>query len=166
MAVFVLVISSALAANYDLTTTGSSATVNGAIFQQYGTGGGTGVIDSFLRVQNDGTEKGYNTNGALEFDTKGGGFTKSIKLSAVPQVNIGGTLYREFVLDTNESGGGNIYLDLEELQVFTAASGNLTGYVATPPGIGGGTSLIWRLDDGTNNTVIMRQFASGSGQTD
>src|SRR2546430_1422760 len=59
----------------DLTTTGAHATINGTIFAQFtdNSAAGTGLIDSFLRVQNTGAESGYNTdNKTTEFDTKDG----------------------------------------------------------------------------------------------
>ena len=49
----------------------SQAWVGGVLFE-VGTGpGGTGVLDSFVRLAADGTEKGYNTSGRpLPFDEK------------------------------------------------------------------------------------------------
>src|SRR5262245_30688918 len=71
---------------------------------------GTGVIQPFLTIQNNGQERGFNTDvSPPPLDTKrvGGpgqpGFTSTIQLSAIPVVNIGGTNYREFLLDANQS---------------------------------------------------------------
>src|SRR3989442_1746946 len=56
----------AVATTVDLTTAGSSGTLNGALFQQTDPiPTGTGVIDSFVRVSaaNQDIEQGYNTDG-------------------------------------------------------------------------------------------------------
>ena len=49
-----------------------------------------------MRIQNDPTESGYNTNGLLEFNTKSGTFTHAIQLGAIPLVNG----YRQFTLES------------------------------------------------------------------
>src|SRR4051794_34556274 len=88
----------------DLTTAGSQGTINGAIFSQQSLqSAGTGVIDPFVRLQVKGIEQGYNTDGALEFDTKAGLWTHSITLGAIPIVTINNVKYREFLLDINET---------------------------------------------------------------
>jgi hypothetical protein len=161
-----------LAASYDLSTAGSSATINGAIFLQWfdPDGAGTGNFDTFLGIDANGTERGYNTGGTREFDTMGGVHTSSLLLSAVPTVDIGGTTYREFQLDVNESSNTPL-LSLEELQLFTASSGNLTGYAeGPPPSIGGAgeTTLVYDLDtDEEDNTVTLTYALNkGSGWAD
>jgi len=73
---------------------------------------GTGFIDSFLRVQRDGTEQGYNSdffpsNNAFQFQEVGGQWTRPVQLQYVPIVNVGGVLYREFLLDLNQLNGGS-----------------------------------------------------------
>src|SRR5258705_12825115 len=95
---------------------------------------GTGVIQPFVRVQAKPTEKGYNTDGAIEFDTKDnpGNWTHSITPSQVPIVNIGGVNYREFVLDINETKTvAGRFLSMNEFQVFVATTGNLSGFNRT-----------------------------------
>src|SRR5215208_2189090 len=71
---------------------------------------GTGVLQPFVRIQAKPTEEGYNTDGAIEFDTKdhqGQNWTHSITLADVPIVTINNIQYREFVLDINESTAQN-----------------------------------------------------------
>ena len=163
----------ALAASYDLSAAGSSATINGAIFLQWDpdSSAGTGNFNSFLRIQKNGTERGYNTDGTLEFDTKTGTWTHALLLSAVPTVDIGGTLYREFQLDIDQTGADPL-LSLDELQLFTASSNTLTGYSAgPPPSIGGGTTLVYNLDadevgNYVDNTVTLNYSLAGSGRAD
>jgi len=68
-----------LAGMTDLTTAGSSGELNGALFiwtDLDRSSTGTGVIDSFVIIQHDGVEQGYNTDGTLEFDTKEPGHTR------------------------------------------------------------------------------------------
>src|SRR5262249_9638068 len=57
----------------DLTTAGSSGSILNATFLQgTGQGSGTGLIDSFVRLQADGSEQGYNTDFTpFQFDQKG-----------------------------------------------------------------------------------------------
>ena len=152
----------AYGATIDLTTLGSSGTANGGIFEQFSPRStGTGVIDSFLRTQANGTEKGYNTDGTLEWDTKTGIFTHSLLLSDVPTVTISGTVYREFLLDTNETGGGGSELTLDVLKFYVDASNTLTGY----PGSFG--PVAWDLDGVADNNILMdNNLNSGSGSGD
>jgi hypothetical protein len=158
-----------LAASYDLSTAWSSATINGAIFLQWfdEDGAGTGNFDSFLRIQANDTERGYNTDGALEFDSKGGTWTHALLLSEVPTVSVGGTDYREFQLDIDETASSAL-LSLDELQLFTASSDDLTGYAAgPPPSIGGATTLVYNLDADEDNTVTLNYLLNkGSGWAD
>ena len=108
----------------DLTTLGSSGVIDGAIFYQFKAGGaGTGVMDSFVRYKSgtEGVRSGYNTDGALEFDTLGGNFTHSILLNggggqvAIPSISIDGIFYREFPFDINEPGGEGSPLSLDQV---------------------------------------------------
>jgi len=168
---------SAMAATtYDLTALGSSADINGATFLQFDPidSGGTGNFDPFVRIQATGTEKGYNTEGVLEFDEKTGIWTHSLLLSAIPSVYIDGVWYREFQVDINEVDSKS-YLSLNELQIFTAASKTLTGYDAgtppypggTDPSIGAATTLVYNLDAYDDATVDFNYaLQSGSGWAD
>ncbi len=169
---------SAMAATtYNLTGLGSSADINGATFLQFDPidSAGTGNFDSFVRIQATGTEKGYNTdNAVLEFDEKSGTWTHSLLLSAIPSVYIGGVWYREFQVDINETTPKS-YLSLNELQIFTAASPDLTIYDAgtppypggTDPSIGAATTLVYNLDAYDDATVDFDYaLQSGSGEAD
>ena len=118
----------------DLTTAGSSGTINGALFEQWdGQPTGTGVFDPFVRIQHDppppyGIEAGYNTDGTIEFETKDDGghnWTHSLPLSLLVPVMIGGTEYYQFALDIDETNakGGNTgpLLSLDELEIYLQA---------------------------------------------
>jgi hypothetical protein len=152
----------------DLTTAGATGTINGALFEQIDSGStGTGTIESFLRLQASGTEQGYNTDfRPLEFDElTSATFTRSLLLSAVPIIDVGGTFYRQFLLDINESSGGtNSLLSLDALQIFLGASGDLTGYSG---GTLAGLSPIYDLDAGEDNHILLdAALNSGSGSGD
>ena len=93
---------------------------------------GSGVFDSFVRVQNTPTEQGYNTDGTLQFDTSAGNFTHSILVSNIPVVTIGGVNYWELFADINDgNGGANSKISLNDLEVYFTADHNLTGYPFT-----------------------------------
>jgi len=152
----------------------------GAIFAQINVAPtGTGVIDSFLRLQANPSEQGYNTdarsynnagnlsnNGSkTQFDEKSDpNFTtvNSLTLSAVPTVTINGTKYREFFLDINEPGvaGSASLISLDQLEIYLSNSNVLDIYTSGPNGTpsslssqGGATSKqIYSLDTGFNAT--------------
>jgi hypothetical protein len=130
---------------------GSSGYANGAYFEWVDENStGTGVIDSFLRIQATGTERGYNTDGTLEFDTKSS-HTKALLLSAVPTVEIDSVLYREFLLDIGESSAGSEpLLSLDTIEIYLTADRYQTGY----PALG---TKVFDLDIGLDGdaTVIM-----------
>ena len=113
----------------DLTTAGAEGMINGAIFRQFDLrSSGSGVFDTFLKIKDKPTEEGYNTDyRPPEFDENTSPqITRSLLLSSVPIVNIGGTNYREFLLDIDQDV--DTYLSLDELKISLQGSGNLTGY--------------------------------------
>ncbi len=122
---------------------------------------GTGVFDPFVRIQNDVAEKGYNTDGALELDTKQGktggkNWTHSLKLGDIPVSN--GSI--QFLLDINQSqDSDNKYLSLDVLEIFLADSGSLDDYAS---GLG---TLVYDLGDNWVN-IDSSIFHSGSGTGD
>ena len=150
----------------DLTMEGAHGYINGAYFTVADpTGTGSGHIDSFVRIQYNGTpEEGYNTDGTLEFQTKSGAHTHSLLLTNVPVVQIEGVDCREFLLDIDEPGtvsdAGRL-LSLDSMQIFLADSGSLTGY----PSLG---TKIFDLDPvGADNWILLdATLRSGSGSGD
>lgn len=151
----------------DLTTAGSSGAINGAQFFQYTADlpTGTGVFGPFLRVQKNEIESGYNTNGALQFDTKSGPWTHAIKLGDIPLING----YRQFSLDINESTSGtNPLLSLDQVQLFVTSNASLTGYNPTSGTFPTGATKIYDTDTPSgsptsNNWVKLDYTLSGSG---
>ena len=168
----ILVASSALATTLDLTTEGSSGTINGARYFQFtDTGGGSGNIDSFVRYQNatpsGSVTQGYNTDGTFQFDEKSGNFTHSILKNDVPLAQLGGTAYREFVFDINESNKQDeSKLSLDEVQIYVSDVGDLED-----PDFPFGASiatLIYDMDGMMDSWVELDADLSGpgSGQLD
>jgi hypothetical protein len=152
----------------DLTTPGVSGSINGAIFEQTNTQPtGTGVIHSFLRLQNvasqSNVEQGYNTDARpLQFDeNKSPNFTRSLHLSELPQIDVGGVLYREMLLDINQKSS-QPFLSLDELRIYVAGVGNLTGYASQQlAGLSAGYDL------GTGNWIKLdARINHGSGSGD
>ena len=177
ISVIALMVASAQAATeYNLAYVGAQATVNGARFMQWDepTPMGSGTIDGFLRIQGPsgagGPQHGYNTNGALEFDTKSSVNTHALLLSDIPIVTLGGISYREFLLDINQSQGHHI-LSLDEVVFYRAAAGALSGYSPDPvtrnstnPAFG---APLYDLDAGGDNYVKLDdQWGAGSGKGD
>ncbi|MHC4911463.1 MAG: PEP-CTERM sorting domain-containing protein [Planctomycetota bacterium] len=144
----------------DLTTLYSSGSANGALFYQFDEiPTGSGLIDSFVRIQASGVQHGYNTDGTLEFDTKPGVFTHSIQISDIPTIDIGGTLYRELMLDINQNG--EPILSVDEIRIALWDTGNLSGYSSIF------ASPIWDLDAGGDNRIMLDDtLNAGSGHGD
>ena len=68
---------------------------------------GTGNMNTFVRVQNRGTEHGYNHSLGhnVPWDTKAGIHTHDIQMQDLATVTINGVNYFQFLLDINESSG-------------------------------------------------------------
>jgi hypothetical protein len=157
---------SASATDYDLTSTGATATVNGALFKQISPQStGTGVLDPFLRVQADNVEEGYNTSAKpAPMDDKSGSWTHDLLLSSLAVTNIGGSAYYGFMLDVNEnSGDSNNLVSLDAVQIYTSTTaGQNTGSLTSLVG-----SLRFNLDAASDNTVLLDYaLNSGSGSGD
>jgi hypothetical protein len=158
----------ASAAVVDLTPgSGSTGTINGATYSFNKLRGGTGNIQSFVRIQATGTEQGYNTtvssNSALPFNETYGSFTHNLQLNEIPIIEVSGVDYFEFLLDVNESsGGGNEFISLDLVQIYTSPTpGQNTTNVAT---LG---TLRYDMDAGPNSHVRLDySLNSGSGTTD
>lgn len=155
---------------YDVLEPSASATVNDAIFAPFDPDDstGTGNFEPFVRVQGNGVESGYNTDGAIEFQTKSGKWTHSLLFDDVPLVNVGGTWYREFLLDIDQNGGPGRYLSLDQLIISLESEPDLTGYPGTNY-VNFGGPVAYSLDDALENSAIVmdaRLFGPGSGSGD
>ena len=166
LAVFLAAVGGRVSAGtLDLTSTGASGFINGGFFQQMSQQPtGTGVIDSFVRLQKNGIEQGYNTDARpVQFDEKKDAtFTHSLLLSSVPVVNINGTNYRQFLLDINETNtSSGRLLSLDQLQIFQGKTGDASNY----PNLG---TKIYDMNAGAGGNSILLDYGlnSGSGSGD
>ena len=175
------------ATSCDLFTAGSSCTINGAIYTQVPERPtGSGVIDSFVRIDTPGgsvtpSEQGYNTS-VRPLPQSGGGqvnqytntsltFTHDLSLGSVP---ISGG-FRQFLLDINEANSNPIdaRLTLDRVLIFVTPTAlldpvlTLTALSGTLTGNGGTFNPIYNLDNGGDNWVNLNYaLNTGSGSGD
>lgn len=124
---------------------------------------GSGIFDAFVRIQADDNERGYNTDGDLEFDTKGGNFTHSIKVSEIPIVpcesldgsETGTGLCWELFADLNESDSTK-NISLDDFEIYFTTDDELTDYNAA------WGAPVYASDD----RVLINDVNQGSGRGD
>jgi hypothetical protein len=128
---------------------------------------GTGLIDPFVRIQDNGTESGHNTTGTLVKDEKD---AEALQLDHLPISVINGVTYYEFLLDANENDNATGRLiSLNNVQICVAATSNLTGTTS-----GGGPNADRTACPGTlkysfgtygsnTNNILLDYDLSGSG---
>ena len=135
---------------------------------------GSGVFHAFFRVQADGSERGYNTDGRpLQFDEKTSkSFTHSALLVDVPLVNYTkyfpeADLFYEFQLDINQLASSS-FMSLDYFQVWTTNNKNQLGYDHATHSFTSGATLIYDLhDNGDPNWIKMDyRWNTGSGKRD
>jgi hypothetical protein len=159
-----LQIAPANATMVDLTTAGSSGTINGALFQQVGPQPtGSGVIDPFVRISaaNQSIVQGFNTDARpLQFDENTSAtFTHSLLLSSLATVTIGGSTYYQFLLDINQTANEPL-LSLDQLKIYVQNTGN----IATLAGL---TNLVYNMDAGGDSYIKLNYgLNTGSGSGD
>jgi hypothetical protein len=168
------------ATEYDIRGAGN-VSINGAIFEEYTLAGstGTGVFHPFLQVNGKGGHPkspvyGFSTDidPLSDFCVSGvpgttGIFyttepTYQVLLTELPKVTHNGTLYVEFMLDSNQAkNDASRQLSWDQLKVYQT---NATAI--TYPQLSALTP-IWDLDSGTDRWIHFdAQFGSGSGQGD
>lgn len=121
-------------------------------------------VNTFLQIEpssNSASKQGYNTDSFIvKLDTrKKSQISRSLKLSDVPIVSIGGTEYREFILTINETNQTvktnanqeTAKIVLEKLQVFLGNSPDLTNY----PIFKGRATKMFDLEP---NTVVLEDI--------
>ncbi len=126
---------------------------------------GTGIFDPFVRLQGSPTEKGYNTNGAVAFDTKSGKWTHAILANAIPVVDCDGdgpgtAVCWELFVDINESNNAK-YVSLNELEIWFTSDPNLVGYV-DPAGFLSGATKVYDF----TGEIKIHDVNQGSGRGD
>jgi hypothetical protein len=151
-ALFLITSAAQAAVVVDLTTAGSSGAINGAIFRQFTPPpASTAVLNSFLRIQSDFAEQGYNTDFGNVFNQTSN--TRSLLLGEIPKVTLSDVLYREFLLDINE-GNATPLLSLNDVELFMGSQPALATYanLGTP---------IYKMDGGANNSVKLDYSLNG-----
>jgi hypothetical protein len=154
----------------DLTTPGATGVINGAVFTQaQARPTGTGVIDSFVRIQALGnkatTEQGYNTSARpLAYDENNSpNFTRTLAVADVPAVTVDGIRYREFLLDINQKASASL-LSLDAVKLFVSDDPALHGAL---DGAGNLPGAIKTYDTGAGNWVKLdARLSTGSGSSD
>ncbi len=126
---------------------------------------GTGLFDPFVRLQGSPTEKGYNTDGAVSFDSKPGTWTHAIKVNAIPVVDCDGggsgtaTCWELFV-DINDSNNAK-RISLNVVEVWFTTNPNLVGYV-DGTGFPSGATKEYQF----NGDILINDVNQGSGRGD
>jgi uncharacterized repeat protein (TIGR01451 family) len=126
---------------------------------------GTGLFDPFVRIQGSPTEKGYNTDGAVDFDTKTGTWTHAIKVNAIPVVDCDGAgpgtaTCWELFNDINESNTAK-RISLNEVEIWFTTNANLVGFV-DPAGFPSGATKEYDF----SGAILINDVNQGSGRGD
>ena len=155
----------------------TSGSINGALFfSAEFDPGGTGNLNSFVRIQHDngpsnnnhsanGREQGYNTSGRpVQYDENTDpNFTRDLLFGEIPTVTIEGTDYKEFILDINEPlGGVNRQLSIDQINIYTSDTGSQTGLESTL----GDLRYSLGADLNSNTVLLDASLTSGSGEGD
>ncbi|HSF82926.1 MAG TPA: hypothetical protein VLA49_16950 [Anaerolineales bacterium] len=155
----------------DRTGFAQAALNDGAIVQYIGDlntsygASGSGVFNPFVRLQGNDKkttdQKGYNTDGTREFDTKAGTWTHSILLSEIPTVLVGDNVYWEFWSDINDSDSTPL-ISLDDFELYLTDDPNLSGYPFT-----GFADLIYDYTAANNGDyILINDVNQGSGRGD
>jgi len=149
----------------DLTTANSSGTINNALFSQGPSHAGTGIFPSFVEIggANKNIVEGYNTTVNNVLDNGSSAVHNHEVLTSDLRITVlaDGSKYFKFKLDINEStGGGNSYLSLDSLKIYTSTTPNQS--TTNPNSLG-----TLRYDMGTGNGVKLDyNLEPGSGTSD
>src|SRR4029079_8557385 len=123
----------------DLGVAGASTAVNTVVFQE-ATPNANKLSDEFLRLSsNKAVEQGYNTNAAPQFDEVNSR-TRAVRMNDLTPITANGVTYRVIQLNINE-GRKNPLVSLDEMRIYTANVGNLTGYNTTTKKLAGQTAV-------------------------
>lgn len=131
------------------------------------TASGTGVFDTFLRIQgpNGGTQAGYNSGASNLMPDVKSGQTGELLRSDLGIMEFAGLQYYSFGLDINEtSGQGREYLSLDKLQIWVRST-DLADASSFALLEGSGAIKVWDMDLGVNgdSTILLDSELSGSG---
>ena len=148
----------------DLTTANATTTINGGIYQSADSSGsvGTGDFPAFVKINGNATcIQGYNTDGALEFDTNNSPIIM-FTLDTMNVVDKNGIDYVEFILDINQTKD-NPLLSLDNVQVYASTSNTLSGMDPAACTLTG-ASCVYDMDAGSNQAILLNYtLNNGSG---
>jgi hypothetical protein len=158
--------SMAQATTIDLTTLGSTGTIDGAEFRQDSGGSGTGVFPAFVQIDSNLTvHSAYNTTvNSVNENGQSDQFNHELQVSQLSTFYIGNVPYYSFYLDINESNDGiNNYLSLDELTVLTC-TGACANQSTEPLPVG---SVRYDMDLLEDSQVLLDfDLEEGSGTSD
>ncbi|WP_205123459.1 hypothetical protein, partial [Marimonas lutisalis] len=163
-------------ADVDLTIDGNSGELGGVIFSTDAEGAGTGVINSFVRINtNDLVEEGYNTSyRPVDYDENTSPqYTRDLFFGEIPVVTLydeegNATQYLEFQLDINEpDSGATSFLSLDEIEIYVSP-GQIEGERYDGIDFDGQAEKVWELDSDGGDYWIALDYGleSGSGVSD
>jgi hypothetical protein len=118
---------------------------------------GTGIFESFERLQASPNEEGFNTDTNKVLDNVDGKWTHSILVSDIPIVSEGGHLYWELFSDINEGNGNDLdasHISINDIEVYFSADPALTDL---------GTADLQYDFEGD---ILINDVNSGSGRAD
>ena len=122
---------------------------------------GTGVFESFSRVQASPNEQGFNTDAAHQLDNVDGKWTHSILVSDIPVISENGKLYWELYSDINEGNGNSFdqpHISLNDIDVWFTGNPGITA----PYPFASGATLQYQYD----GAILINDVNSGSGRAD
>lgn len=160
----------------NLTSLGSSGVINGATYRQATAPAGTGLVNSFVQIQNSGTEQGYNTTVNNVYDNQASNnFNREIKVGDIGFIDLNGALVggevMRFLLDINQSSSASgAPLDLNEVQIYLSRNANqfLEPVLAQGQTIPfTDSTLLYQMDMGGDSVVnLTGALQPGSGKGD
>jgi hypothetical protein len=157
----------------DTTTAGAIVEYIGDQNTTFGSSG-TGTFGTFVQIQDNPSEEGYNTDGVREFDTGSSPtFNHSVKLSAIPTVpceSLDGSataagLCWELFADINDSNANDpaaAHIQLTDLEVWFTDDQNITGYDQGGTGFGADADLAYDY----SGNIQINDVNQGSGRGD
>jgi hypothetical protein len=157
----------------DTTTAGAIVEYIGDQNTSFGSSG-TGTFGTFVQIQDNPSEEGYNTDGVREFDTGSSPtFNHSVKLSAIPTVpceSLDGSataagLCWELFADINDSNANDpaaAHIQLTDVEVWFTGDKNITGYDQGGTGFGADADLEYDY----SGNIQINDVNQGSGRGD
>ncbi len=127
---------------------------------------GTGNFDTFLRLNGNPVEQGYNTSASGVMDNQSGKWTHDLQVGDLSLVqDLTGRYLVSLGMDLNEPNGAESrYQSLDAFQVYVSPFGSQS--VTDPTKLG---MLIYNMDAVQDNALLLdvsRNSAGGSGRSD